>query len=532
MEFSLLWKDVNNKCDLKLEMQYEALSGDLHLRDIFSVISKEPIVKITPEIFFPNITSNYSDIAYRQNIIKHLMKNSNAKDAIEKLLNELNSLERLNKNLKSDLRLENIIMRIKKLDLFLSICLSLYDLFKNSNNSDYELHSLSEEINKIIKHFDLNNISENLGKVKDQLQQYRSVDIGVNFDSQFCIKEAIALKINDFIYTGGGVIDKLRAKREEIDYMPISKESDISNSPHILFFTNEVYRDLEKHMGEKLDDIEQIVERYSQINTGKLLFLKEELLIIYGALRLCDYLTRNDCPYCYPEKSNQNVIFERFISIPILQKTIINEIRDDLKVVGNTVEIDKKKKAVVITGPNSGGKTVLVQSLASMQILFQLGFPIPAVSAGMKIYDRIFTHFPKDENPGKGTGRLGEEVQRISELIKEKEGKTLLAMNEPFVTTSPDEGLEILILYLRKLCDLGIDIYVVTHYLEILDELEDRQKYLSLVMEMVNGVRSYKVLNQEPMTESFARDIAKKYGIDKESVLRERKIKREDKLWV
>ena len=179
-----------------------------------------------------------------------------------------------------------------------------------------------------------------------------------------------------------------------------------------------------------------------------------------------------------------------------------------IDVVSNNFEFSNENGIYIMTGPNRGGKTTFTQTVGILFLLAQNGIYVPAEACSISPCDNIFTHFPADENKTVDLGRLGEESRRISEIFSAATGNSLLLFNESLATTSFTEGL-----YIAK---LAAD-------LEPINSLDGDLKVASLITGVHEGRRSFKVYIAPPEGISYARDIARKYGVTFEQL--ERSIK-------
>lgn len=159
-------------------------------------------------------------------------------------------------------------------------------------------------------------------------------------------------------------------------------------------------------------------------------------------------------------------------------------------------------------------------------LLAQNGLYVPAEAVSLSPCDNIFTHFPADENKTVNLGRLGEESQRISEIFALSSAKSLLLFNESLASTSFTEGLYIARDVVKALRSLGARTVFNTHMHELamnLEEINAKDGELmvsSLVTGLQEGKRSYKVCLAPPDGVSYARDIAEKYGVTYEQLMK------------
>ena len=199
---------------------------------------------------------------------------------------------------------------------------------------------------------------------------------------------------------------------------------------------------------------------------------------------------------------------------------------EKLEVVRNDFGFSSENGIYIMTGPNRGGKTTFTQAVGLIILLAQNGLYVPAESVSLSPCDNIFTHFPADENQTVNLGRLGEESQRISEIFTLASDKSLLLFNESLASTSFSEGLYIARDVVKALRSLGARTIFNTHMHELAMNLEEinaedgELAVSSLVTGLYEGKRSYKVYIAPPDGFSYARDIAEKYGVTYEQLMK------------
>ena len=194
-------------------------------------------------------------------------------------------------------------------------------------------------------------------------------------------------------------------------------------------------------------------------------------------------------------------------------------------VVPNDLAFDTEKRVYILTGANRGGKTTVTQAVGQLFVLAQSGVPVPADRFSYDPADRVLTHFPADEDKTLDLGRLGEECRRFRELFVRCTPDSLLLLNETFSTTSFEEGYFIAADAVRAILGRGTRTIFNTHMHKLAQDLdtvvntgEAEGKAVSLVAETKEGKHSFRVLIAPPEGQSFARDIAEKYGVTYESL--------------
>ncbi len=126
---------------------------------------------------------------------------------------------------------------------------------------------------------------------------------------------------------------------------------------------------------------------------------------------------------------------------------------------------------VLVTGPNSGGKTRLLQALALAQLLAEGGFFAPARAARLPRASGLFASLFEEARADQPEGHLGVELRRIRRCFDELDGGALVVLDELCSGTNPSEGEEIAALVLSLLPELGVRGFVTTHLLKFADRL-------------------------------------------------------------
>ncbi|MFW6067197.1 MAG: MutS-related protein [Myxococcota bacterium] len=120
---------------------------------------------------------------------------------------------------------------------------------------------------------------------------------------------------------------------------------------------------------------------------------------------------------------------------------------------------------VVVTGPNSGGKTRLLQALALTQLLGQAGLFVPAARARIVRAPNLFVSLITEADAAQVEGHLGTELLRIRHLFEQLEPGSLAILDELCSGTNPMEGETIFEMVISLLPRLGPQVFVSTHFL-------------------------------------------------------------------
>jgi DNA mismatch repair protein MutS2 len=130
------------------------------------------------------------------------------------------------------------------------------------------------------------------------------------------------------------------------------------------------------------------------------------------------------------------------------------------------VAADSRDAIMVITGPNSGGKTRLLQAVGLAQLLGQSGMYAPAQVAQIPLLDGLFASITERATVGQTEGRLGTELIRIRELFEAASPRSMLILDELCSGTNPSEAEEIVLMVLQLLERLNPVALITTHFLD------------------------------------------------------------------
>jgi DNA mismatch repair ATPase MutS len=233
--------------------------------------------------------------------------------------------------------------------------------------------------------------------------------------------------------------------------------------------------------------------------------LRSELGFYVGCLNLHDLLTKKGEPTCLPEP--------RPIGRPALAGRGLFDVCLSLSmtepVVGNDVNADDKT-LVVITGANRGGKSTFLRSLGLAQLMMQCGMFAPAVSFRADIRTGLFTHFKREEDVTLRSGKLDEELGRMSSIIDQLNPGSLVLLNESFASTNEREGTEIARQIVRALLEAGVKVGYVTHMFDLADGFHGERRPDALFLRaerLPDGRRTFRVIEGEPLPTSHGVDI-------------------------
>lgn len=146
------------------------------------------------------------------------------------------------------------------------------------------------------------------------------------------------------------------------------------------------------------------------------------------------------------------------------------------KVVPCDLELDRHTATTLVTGPNSGGKTRLLQAVGLAQLLAQSGLFVPARSGTLSLCPGLVMSLIQETKPDQAEGRLGMELVRIRSLFERLPPGAMVILDELCSGTNPSEGEEIFELVVGMLTRLAPQAFITTHFLAFASRLERERK--------------------------------------------------------
>lgn len=175
----------------------------------------------------------------------------------------------------------------------------------------------------------------------------------------------------------------------------------------------------------------------------------------------------------------------------------------------------------LVTGPNSGGKTRMLQAVALAQLLAQNGLFIPAASGRLTAAPTMFVSLVEGAPADQKEGRLGTELVRVRQLFEQLEPGALVILDELCSGTNPSEGIAIFEMVISLLPRLRPQVFVTTHFLDAARELEAKrpvERLAFLQVELDEGERpTYQFVPGVAPT-SLAHQVASRLGVTREEL--------------
>ncbi|MDY3785740.1 MAG: hypothetical protein SOZ78_08020 [Eubacteriales bacterium] len=467
-------------------------------------------------------TTDPSVITYRLETFADMLANPSLQRTLNKLIPILSDILELRRMESETEDTNSYLLSISEIELYISSIETLNDGLSGIRGSltGRAFTTLADRITELAESDYYKELNLRLSELTNRVREIKSVTIGVNLDAQLRPTNAGVLSINPEQFRSGDVIEKiLRMNFKDDEYtciaelVPFNKRQSENQKTalSLAFYSaiNDVYK-------RSLRSWKSIVQSYVLDNTDFLLNLMPEIEFIVKGTELLRKLHSCGCALSLPiiKPASEHAYAAYGLYNPCVALKVSDEI------IANDLVFDENATIYVLTGPNRGGKSVITCALGISQAMFQLGLYVPAKRLEISPVDGIFTHFPTGADDTIDKGRLGEECARLGDIFDRISDKSLVLLDESLSSTGSYEASYIAAEVLAGLAKVGCRCLFSTHLHELAAEIDDinsrsegAAKIDSLVAGIESGKRSFKIYRTHPDGKSYARDIAEKYGL-------------------
>lgn len=560
-ELSLLWPEGKPTATWLLSTQ---TIRDLELGEVAAALCPAgPYREIVAPIMC-RLCLEPDTIRYRQAVMSDLEKQPQLAERMRELLPLLDELALFSQRQLGDrTKLHEVVARAGELELLIEAVNQLRKAFATVDSplQSTALLNIQNQVESIAASSNFRQLVDNLPPLLAQLRTSASITIGVNLDHMLRPEEAILLAVNDYRFNESTLLDRLLGKGagEGKGIAPLHTPPMMSKSSGMITgglpthgppkrvdpLLVPLFKDLSDILGKITQPIADELKKYVQLNTRFLVDLRPDIIFYVHALALVEKVKGAGMPWCRPEIAPmadricevQNA-YNFLLAINGLSRNTNQPLPE--RVVMNDIKMGEKGRIAILTGPNRGGKTTYMQSVGLVQVLAQLGLPVPGTSAEISPVDAIYTHYPLEERLDLGTGRFGDEARRIRAIFERVTRDSLVLFNESLATTNMGESVFLARNIVRTLREIGARAIFTTHLHDLaaaVERINTDTTGDSVVVSLVasaqvgemedDGRYSYQIQASPPLGRSYAENIAKRHGISREqlrALLKERNL--------
>ena len=315
---------------------------------------------------------------------------------------------------------------------------------------------------------ELKNIKVNIAKLKNKSDQILKNILRSNVKK---LTEAIVTKRNDrdvilvkpeYKNDFGGIIHDESASGNTF-YVEPKENVEINNEIGILRRKEReeilrILKEASEVIKEKADELINSLWNFSQIE------------FIFSKMNFC---ARNGF-------NKQNIVNSQELNL----KKAYNPLIDKDVVVKNDVILDNKGNSLIITGPNTGGKTVILKTVGLCVYLSHLGFYIPALEEStVGFFEDVFVDVGDEQSIENNLSTFSSHMTNIIDILNKTNDKSIILLDELCSGTDPSEGAVLSIALLEKFKNLNATMLCTTHYPEIKNYCFESEYYKNSSME-------------------------------------------------
>ncbi len=230
-----------------------------------------------------------------------------------------------------------------------------------------------------------------------------------------------------------------------------------------------ILRELSAKIAEQGDTIKRVVERMAELD---LIFARANYAAVTEAIEPEFVSWRTFETPKPPKHANERVKWtppppNLHPGSTIWVKGARHPLINPDEVVPTNLTLDEDIFTVLITGPNTGGKTVSLKTVGLVVLMAQAGLHVPAVEARLTVFDNVFADIGDEQSIEQSLSTFSAHLTNIVRILKQVDDRSLVLLDELGSGTDPTEGAALAQATVSFLRDKGATTFVATHYPEL-----------------------------------------------------------------
>lgn len=333
----------------------------------------------------------------------------------------------------------------------------------------YELNDSIEPLNKLER--SIFSIVDEGGYVVDEAsQKLKGIRTGIK-QTEDRVRERL-----ENIVRGGQskyLTDAIITMRNERYVIPVKAERrnifggvvhDQSSTGQTLFIEPQSVLDLNNRLKQYQSEEKTEIERILQELTNELAPYTDTIEFNINILVRFDFISAK-AQYAKSLGATRPLVSEEgHVSLIQARHPLLNE----NEVVANDIVIGDEYKTIVVTGPNTGGKTVVLKTLGLLQLMAQAGLQIPVEEdSSIGVFENIFADIGDEQSIEQSLSTFSSHMTNIVDIFNQIDENSLVLLDELGAGTDPQEGAALAIAMLDFVAQKGSTVMITSHYPEL-----------------------------------------------------------------